>query len=237
VNSQPVSLRYDLAAASEAGAAVTEGFDGKGNALPAEMLPEKIAYHGVDFELAPAKAGTPDAIAAKGQTISLPEGDYNRVYLLAAAINGDQKATFRVGDRESTLNIEDWGGFIGQWDDRQWQAREVTTPERPGRSAQKEMDPYAEMTGILPGYIKRADLAWYCDHHHDATGKNVAYSYSYLFGYSIEIPRGARTLTLPANNNIRILAVSVAKEDPPVTPVQPLYDTLGRSEPVTTAQK
>jgi len=237
VNSQPVSLRYDLAAASEAGAAVTEGFDGKGNALPAEMLPEKIAYHGVDFELAPAKAGTPDAIAAKGQTISLPEGDYNRVYLLAAAINGDQKATFRVGDRESTLNIEDWGGFIGQWDDRQWQAREVTTPERPGRSAQKEMDPYAEMTGILPGYIKRADLAWYCDHHHDATGKNVAYSYSYLFGYSIEIPRGARTLTLPANNNIRVLAVSVAKEDPPVTPVQPLYDTLGRSEPVTTAQK
>jgi alpha-mannosidase len=87
------------------------------------------------------------------------------------------------------------------------------------------------MTGIRPGYIKRASLAWYCSHHHDASGQNVAYSYSYLFGYSIELPAGARTITLPKNDKVRILAISVAQENPAVHPARTLYDTLGRSEP------
>jgi alpha-mannosidase len=86
------------------------------------------------------------------------------------------------------------------------------------------------MTGIRPGYIKRDQLAWYCSHHHDASGKNVAYSYSYLFGYSLDVPAGAHTITLPKHDKIRVLAMSVVKENPAVEAVQPLYDTLGRSE-------
>ena len=66
------------------------------------------------------------------------------------------------------------------------------------------------MTGLTPGFIKRSDLAWYSSHHHDVTGKDVDYAYSYLFGYSIDLPPGAKTLTLPVNGNIRILAISVA---------------------------
>jgi alpha-mannosidase len=38
-------------------------------------------------------------------------------------------------------------------------------------------------------------------------------------------------MTLPKNDKIRILAVSVAQENPDLEAVQPLYDTLGRSEP------
>jgi alpha-mannosidase len=231
VHSQPVSLSYDLAAASNDGAAVSGGFDGKGNALPAEMLPATVQFHGVDFHLAPSHTGTPDAVVANGQTISLPSGAFNRVYVLAAAIDGDQDGVFRVGDHDAPLKIEDWGGFIGQWDDRQWQGKDVTRPARPGRPAETEHDDYAVMTGIRPGYIKRAQLAWYCTHHHDAAGKNVAYSYSYLFGYTMDVPAGAHTITLPKNDKIRILAVSVAQENPDLKPVQPLYDTLGRSEP------
>ena len=231
VRSQPVALHYDLAAASNTGASVTGGFDGQGNALPAEMLPASIRFDGADFRLAPAKTGELDAVVANGQTIALPAGDYNRVYVLAASIDGDQDATFRVGDHDVPVTIEDWGGFIGQWDDRQWVAKDVTEPGRMGRPPRTEQDPYAEMVGIRPGYIKRADLAWYCSHHHDAAGKNVAYSYSYLFGYSLDLPRGARTLTLPQNDKVRILAVSVAQQDPGIAPAQPLYDTLGRSEP------
>ena len=94
------------------------GFDGKGNAMPAEMLPATIAYHGVEFQLAPAKTGVPNAVVAKGQTITLPSGHYNRVYILAASADGDQPADFRVGAKTANLNIEDWGGFIGQWDTR-----------------------------------------------------------------------------------------------------------------------
>ena len=231
VHSQPVTLSYDLAAASNDGASVSGGFDGQGNALPAEMLPATIPFHGVDFHLAPAKTGTPDAVVANGQTIALPQGDFNRVFVLAAAAGGDQQASFRIGDHDTPLTIEDWGGFIGQWDDRQWQGKDITHPARPGRPAETEHDDYATMTGIRPGYIKRADLAWYCSHHHDASGKNVAYSYSYLFGYALDLPAGAHSITLPKNDKVRILAISVAHENPAVDPVQPLYDTLGRSEP------
>src|SRR5205807_3603092 len=126
----------------------------------------------------------------------------------------DQKATFQVGVKKAELNIQDWGGFIGQWDDRQWTAKDVTIPERLGRPARTRHDDYAEMTGIKPGYIKRADLAWFCSHHHNATGENVAYAYSYLFAYSIDLPPGAKTITLPSNDKIRVLGISVADENP-----------------------
>ena len=214
VHSVPVTLRYDLATASNDGTKSQGGFDGKGNALPAEMLPAQIRFNDVQFQLASAQAGVPNAVVAKGQTIDLPAGLYNRVYVLAASADGDQKATFRVGNTGADLNVEDWGGFIGQWDDRQWTSKDTSH------------DDYGQMTGIKPGYIKRADLAWYCSHHHNAAGDNVPYRYSYLFAYSIDVPAGAKTITLPDNDRIRILAMSVANENPAVKPAQPLYDVL-----------
>jgi alpha-mannosidase len=214
VNSAPVALAYTVATASNDGEHATGGFDGKGDALPAEMLPSQILFNGVRFRLPSAKTGVPNAITANGQTINLPAGQYNRIYLLAAAANGDQKAVFETGRNKTELNIQDWSGFIGQWDDRQWSGGDPAH------------DKYGEMVGITPGFIKRADLAWYSSHHHDAAGKNADYSYSYLFGYAIDIPPGAKTIKLPSNENIRILAISVADENPAVTPARPLYDVL-----------
>ena len=231
VSSTPVPLPYDIAAASTDGTRSTAGFDGKGDTLPAEMLPSQISFGGVRFELAKPANGVPDALAADGQTITLPAGHFDRLYILAASDDGDRQATFEVGDSKTTLNIENWGGFIGQWDDRQWVAKDVPGHSRPGRPARMRHDDYAEMTGIAPGYVKRADLAWYCSHYHDKDGQNVAYRYSYLFAYRIDLPPGARTITLPRDRNIRLLAMSVAADSPQITPVQPLYDTLGNSEP------
>jgi alpha-mannosidase len=85
------------------------------------------------------------------------------------------------------------------------------------------------MTGLKPGYIKRADLAWYCSHHHNAAGENVSYRYSYLFAHPIDLPDGTKTITLPNNDKVRILAISVADENAAVRPVQPLYDVLPSS--------
>jgi alpha-mannosidase len=217
MHSAPVSLAYTVATASDDGDRTTGGFDGKGNALPAEMLPAQINFNGVDFELAQAKTGTPNAIVANGQSIRIPSGPYNRVYVLAASANGDQKVAFDVGGKKSELDVEDWGGFIGQWDDRIWSSKDVS------------QDNYGQMIGLKPSFIKRADLAWYCSHHHDAAGKNVAYAYSYLFAYALELPPGATTLKLPDNDNVRILAISVASENPETGPAQPLYDVLPSS--------
>jgi alpha-mannosidase len=104
--------------------------------------------------------------------------------VLAASAEGDQKASFKTGSDNVELTVQNWGGFIGQWDDREWVARDKPIEGRPG---QTEHDDYAEMTGIKSGYIKRADLAGYCSHHHNASGENMAYGYSYLFAYPIDL--------------------------------------------------
>ncbi|HEX4169130.1 MAG TPA: glycoside hydrolase family 38 C-terminal domain-containing protein [Bryobacteraceae bacterium] len=231
VSSTPVPIKYEIATASNQGARVQGGFDGKGNAFPAEMLPPVISFDDVEFHLAEAKTGVPNALAANGQTIALPAGKYNRLYVLAASTDGDQKGEFEIGSKSIELNVQDWSGFIGQWDDRQWIAKDRQIPARIGRPASSTHDDYAEMTGIRPGYIKRADLAWYCDHHHDSAGENVPYAYSYLFAYAIDLPAGAKTISLPRNDKIRVLALSAADENPVLRPAQPLYDTLGSSEP------
>jgi alpha-mannosidase len=219
VQSRPVPLTYTLATATSDGAKSSPGFDDKGRALPAAMLPGEIDFGGVVFKLGPASGA--NAMVAKGQNIDLPAGTFNRVYILAASADGDQQTTFRVGSKSAELNVEDWGGLIGQWDYRVWRE----TPNAGGRPG---TDPYGEMVKVMPGYIKRADLAWYSSHRHNADGANEAYSYSYLFAYGIDLPAGAKTLTLPNNDKIRVLAVSVAQEAPAVRPAQPLYDTLER---------
>jgi alpha-mannosidase len=214
IHSTSVPLHYDLATASNDGDHSERGFDGKGNSLPAEMLPSQILFNDVQFQLAAAKTGTPNAVLAKGQTIKLPEGAYNRVYVLASSADGDQKATFEIANRKVQLNIQEWGGFIGQWGDRLWTSKDTSH------------DDYGDMVGLKPAYIKRADLAWYSSHHHNAAGQNVAYSYSYVFGYAIDLPPGTKSVKLPDNDRIRILAISVANENPAVQPAQPLYDVL-----------
>jgi alpha-mannosidase len=223
VRSVAVRLPYDTAVASNDGTPSESGFDGRGNSLPAEMLPSEIAFAGAQFRLEPARTGVPDAVVGKGQIVDLPKGRYNRLYVLVASTDGDQKAEFHSGGKTFTLNVERWGGFVGQWDDRQWIARDTPIPGHPGRT---DHDDYAQMTGIKPGYIKRADIAWYCSHHHDAAGRNVAYSYSYLFAYALDLPPSARTVQLPDDPRIRILAMSLAGGNPEVQPAQPLYDVL-----------
>jgi alpha-mannosidase len=212
------------------------GFDGAGRTLPAEMLPSELYYAGIRFRLAPT-AGLPGALTHRGETVRLPAGRFKRLYVLAASTGGDRSATFRVGERAFELNVQDWGGFIGQWDARQWRAGERQVP--PGASSETAArirspyyrnDPYAEMTGIKPGFIKPAPLAWFASHHHRADGLSEPYAYSYLFAYALDIPAGAKTLTLPDDDKVRILAVTVSDEDAAVRPAQPLFDWLERQQ-------
>jgi alpha-mannosidase len=250
VESQPVELKYNLAAASNDDTKSVGGFDSKGNALPAEMLPKEVNFNGVDFHLASAATGKPDAVIAQGQTVQLPAGNFNRVYILAAA-DGDQETVFKAGTLTAQFTIENWGGFVGQWDTRLWRPapgsvmagdpphpvplrkdwavsanhatwNDPTYPGSPWWSPRYPQD----YIGLASGYIKPATLAWYASHHHTPDGLNEPYEYSYLFAYSMELPPHATELVLPKNNNVRILAISVVRENPQVLPAQPLYDTL-----------
>ena len=245
-HSEPVNLKYDLATASEDGAQAKSGFDAAGQNLPADMLPTTLPFDGITFHLGPAWTDHPNAVAAHGQTITLPSGKFNRVYILAAA-DGDQKGTFRAGDSSVDLNIQDWQGYIGQWDTRTWTERKVEIPTPPEPAANDKswaaerirkvrayvaehgprtrMEP--EFTGLNPGFIKRAPVAWYASHHHTAQGANTPYAYCYLYGYALDKPDGATTLTLPDNGKIRIMAITVADQPGSLWPAHPLYDVLG----------
>jgi alpha-mannosidase len=259
--SRAVALSYDASVATLGGKPGEGCFDcdlnrqtsEQGNALPAEMLPPQIAYGGIQFQLAPASLGRPDAVTAQGQKIQLPSGSFNRLYLLAAAYDGDQEATFEVASASTVsrigLKIEDWGGYIGQWDTRTWTEKKVEVPVPPEpaagdkspraerarrmRAYVKEHGPIIrtemECTGLKPAYVKRAPVAWFASHRHGPGGADEPYSYSYLFAYELDLPAGAATLTLPDNKKICILAATVAKQSPRVTPAQPLYDTLDRA--------
>ncbi len=248
--SQSVTLPYDLATASNDGTKTPGGgFDGEGNTYPSEMLSDRLAYAGLDFSLAPhASTGTPNALVANGQTIDLPDGSYNRVYVLAAA-KGDQKVEFGLGKTAASVTVQDWGGFLGQWDTRLWKTsyRDRATPSHPEpwppsdfakREAAAPSPRYPDdYVGLREGYIKPANVAWYASHHHTRDGLNEPYQYSYIFAYAFDLPAGARTLTLPRNSNVRIFAVSVAQDGPANTPAQPFFDTLNHTSPPATVAK
>jgi alpha-mannosidase len=242
-------LKYNLVAASDDGIATKSGFDAAGETLPAEMLPTTLPYGGITFRLGPPWKDHPNALVTRGQTIPLPTGKFNRVYILAAA-DGDQKGTFRFGNSSADLSIQDWQGYIGQWDNRTWIQRKVEMPRPPEPAADdhswqaerarrirariQERGPITrivpEYTGLTPGFIKRDPVAWYASHHYTAQGGNEVYAYCYLFAYSLDIPEGATTLTLPDNDKIRIMAITVADQSGSLRPAAPLYDTLGEGK-------
>jgi alpha-mannosidase len=102
----------------------------------------------------------------------------------------------------------------------------LRTIERSKRLFERFLDSWDDVyAGLEPGFIKRAPIAWFASHRHTATGENDAYAYSYLFAYEIDLEPGARTLVLPDNPAVRILAVTLAAAGPKLTPAAPLHDT------------
>ncbi|HEY3380678.1 MAG TPA: glycoside hydrolase family 38 C-terminal domain-containing protein [Vicinamibacterales bacterium] len=98
-------------------------FDGHGRTYPAEQMPELLQLNGVTFKLGPTAPGAPNTVATKGQKISLPAGSYNRLYLVASAVDGDAKGTVTIERKGGSpvrvpLSVQDWAGAIGQWDSR-----------------------------------------------------------------------------------------------------------------------
>jgi len=223
--SRPVALAYDRAVATEVGKTAAPGFDAEGRSIAAEMLPRTIAYDGIEFKLALASAGTANAVVARGQTILLPTRNAKRVYLLAASADGDRVGGFRVGSVRTEITVQAWRGFIGQWDNRRWSGTFRQGP--PDYDFARDKPGYVpEFVGLDRGFVKQQPVAWFASHQHDRDGKNIPYAYSYLYGYALDIPHGATTLTLPDDKNILLLAVTVSDEAGEVTPASLLYDDL-----------
>ena len=184
-----------------------------GNNLPAELVPDTITSEGIHFVMGSKSDESNNAITCKGQEINLPEGDYTAVYLLAAA-DEDTQGDFVAGGQHFPLAVQKWTGFVGQFYNREF-----------------AQDGYT-VTGIEAPFSKRADIAWFASHvHQQYPSENLAYQYCYLYKYEIRLPKGVKTIKLPDNGKIKILAMTEAKGDGgDVIPLQPLYDSYPKGK-------
>jgi alpha-mannosidase len=218
----PIALAYDRDVASTDRNRSDGVFDRDGRTIAAEQLPAKLTLGGIEFNLGPTQDGAKNALAARGQTIKLPDG-CTQVSLLAASSEGDVEAKFRVSGVEVEKVIQNWGGFIGQWDNRLWDTD-------PGPNFTR----YGQMSGLTPGFVKPAEVAWYSSHRHHPTLGNEFYEYSYLYKYTFATPASGGTLQLPDDPRVLVFAITASRTAVTrAVPAAPLYDTLQRvdSEP------
>ena len=211
-----MALPYDSDVISSRAKRDDGAMDAAGGAYPAEMFPVKVQREGVDFTLGPVADGAKNALAAQGQRIDLPAGNFTRVHLLAAA-DGDAAGQIKIGGSTFSFQVPNWTGYIGQWDNRMWEAGFTGGLF----TANNKSTPI----GLTPGYIKRTPVAWFATHH-NTPGGDAYYQYSYFSSSSYNLPSGAKDLVLPNNPKIRIFAVSVSREPSATPAAAPLYDTL-----------
>ena len=184
------------------------------------ILPRVVHKPGQQPAKGPSSDGAKNAVACRGQKIKLPAGGYDSIHILAAG-SDDTKGVFIAGTKPYELSIQNWSGYIGQWDNRVWKEKPplLTYEWKIG------------LDHILPGYMKRSEIAWFCSHRHDAGGKNLPSESSYLFKYSLPLTKDAQSLQLPNNPAIKVLAVSVCRKSAAALPAAPLYDTLAHQIP------
>ena len=200
---RPLALPFDARAVS-ARASSGVSLDADGHSIPAELWPAALTAEGVSYKLGPASGN--NAVVCRGQKIALPAT--RRVCVLAASMDGDVQASFKIGAKTVSAQVPYFSGFIGQWTNRIVDGRIEHDPAK-----------------FAPAYIKRTPVAWVGTHRHDKDGADEAYVFCYLFKLTFDVPSGAKSLTLPNDPRIRVFAVSAVKDArPTLTPTQNLYE-------------
>jgi alpha-mannosidase len=183
-------------------------FDGVGNTLSGDLLPDTLFWNGVPFVFGPVSPGAANVARCQGQEIELPSGDHDRLHILAAATGGPARGVFALGRKDYAVWLQDYAQPIAQWNSR------LVTGEFNDDNSM-----------IAPAYINRARVAWAGTHRHSAGGSNEPYQFTYLYLVELRVPLGAKSITLPRNDRIKILAATLVDDGPElVHSTQPLYD-------------
>lgn len=180
--------------------------------LPAELMGNEIISEGIRFEIGNMADGEKNAVVCTGQVVDLPDGDFDHVYVLAAA-SEDTRGEFKLDNQSEEIGVQKWTGFVGQFYNREFALDGVT------------------VTDLEPPYSKPDNIAWFASHCHKSyPSANLTYQYCYLYKYGIVIPKGAKKLTLPNNDKIVLMAVTAAKAgNSEIMPLQPLYDNFRKA--------
>lgn len=170
--------------------------DGKGNSYAAELVPEEIVSEGVVFRVS-NDVERKNVVKCDGQRIALPQGNYGRVYLLAASLDGDRDAEFAVDGKSFRCPVPCYSGFFGQW----------------GHDGGE-------------GFVKNGDLAYVGTHRHSADHGNESYVFTYMYKIGLPVEAGAKELTLPKDRNVVVFAVTMSDNQndnlPPLNEIRAL---------------
>ena len=243
ISSTPLALPFNLDGVSTDANRRDGDFDGRGQTLAAELLPQALQLNGLSFKFGSGRPGALNVLVPRGQSLVIPGGSYNRIYLLAAAVGGDVMSKLTITDRSGSsqvfpITVREWQGPVGQWFSALKEPRllrEVFTPAMSGQTWTQEairddmvtrFDPatgtLSGIEDIRPAFVKRDEIAWVGTHRHGPEGNQI-YIQSYVFAYAIDLPPGATEIRLPTDERIRILAVTVAREPQRSWPATPLY--------------
>jgi len=181
---------------------------------PAEMIPQEVVSEGIKFKMGSTKDLQNNVVTCNGQTISLPKDNCNKLYILAAATN-ETNGIFTVNGREEKLTIGKWTGFIGQYYDRKFDIDGST------------------VVSVKEPFLKHDDIAWFASHSHFGyPSRNMAYQYSYIFKYELNLPPGTKRIVLPYNDKIKIFAMSeIQLLNDDITLLQRLSDDFSENKP------
>jgi alpha-mannosidase len=157
----------------------------------------------VNFKLGSMADGKKNAITANGQSITTPS-DCQTAYILAAST---------APTDAFNSQISQWDGYFGQWDNRLWNS-----------DLDSDFTNYGDWQGLVPGYTRQGEVAWFCNHKHDPKAGNEFYQYSYLF---IAKVAANGSVQLPSDPHVKILAITAVKnEHDDAVPGAPMMDTL-----------
>jgi len=186
-------------------------FDGKARTYPAEMIGDTIKMGNISFAIGSRQDGAKNSIACRGQKINLPEGI--RVLHILSAANRDTDVIFRTSNSEIPLTIGGWSGYLGLWDNREFE----------GFVSGLTYSLHNKLKNIAPAFIRNERVAWCASHRH-LPDEDTIYDYGYLFAYRLEIPEGTTSITLPDSPFVHIAAMSVGDEGHAVALQSPFED-------------
>lgn len=178
----PVELPYNAVAFTSDEFNRAGNFDGRGNSLAAELMPQTVVSDGIAFNVNNDPV-VRNFVRCDGQTVLLPEGSgADKLFLLVTSTHGDRKTVFEVDGSRHELMVPYYTDFYGQWG---W-------------------------TGESEGYLKEGSFGYIADHKHCAHKGNDSYSFAYLYKFCIDIEPGVRELVLPKDAGIALFAVTLS---------------------------
>ena len=239
--SATIALPFNLDGVSTNAMRADGDFDGKKHTIAAELLPASLTLDGVPYTFGSGAPGAKNVLIPTGQTLAIPAGPFNRVYILADAIGGDVATSVGVGLASHPIVVREWEGPVGQW----WSRLKGIAPAlhepfvpasagRGGTPSQQEIqaglvvswDPktgaVSGIDKINPAFVKRDEIAWIGTHRHNPDG-DEPYVSSYVFVYAIDVPAGTREIRLPNDARLRIFAVTATVDPARATAAGPLY--------------